>query len=156
VDCTNPNGIRRCHRLPLEFSSTNGSAWTTFADGVTTATTAVVTGLTNGVTYSFRVTAVNANGNSPASEVARAAVGVPTAPTGLGHAGAAQVALRWTAPSANGGSAITDYIVEFSADSGGVWSTFDDGVSTALAATVTGLVNGYAHVSSKRAECSWQ
>ena len=155
----------------IEFSSTSGSSWTTFADGVTTATTAVVTGLTNGVTYSFRVTAVNASGNSPASEVARAVVGVPTAPTGLvATAGAAQVALRWMAPTADGGSAITDYIVEFSADSGNVWSTFDDGVSTALAATVTGLVNGITHtfrvsalnavgssgVSSSTAAVPWQ
>ena len=155
----------------IEFSSTSGSSWTTFADGVTTATSAVVTALTNGVTYSFRVTAVNATGNSPASEVARAIVGVPTAPTGLvATAGAGQVALRWTAPTANGGSAITDYIVEFSADSGNVWSTFDDGVSTALTATVTGLENGVTHtfrvsalnavgssgVSSSTAAVPWQ
>jgi subtilisin family serine protease len=155
----------------IEFSSTNGATWTTFADGVTTATTATVSGLTNGISYSFRVSAVNASGNSPASEVARAVVGVPTAPTGLvATAGAAQVALRWTAPTANGGSAITDYIVEFSADGGSVWSTFDDGVSTALTATVTGLVNGVTHtfrvsalnvvgsggVSSSAAAVPWQ
>ncbi|MFM8645670.1 MAG: S8 family serine peptidase, partial [Actinomycetota bacterium] len=78
----------------VEFSANNGSTWSTFNDGVSTATNATVTGLTNGVTYSFRVSAVNSAGTSPTSDVARAAVGVPTAPTGLSAvAGAAQVTL---------------------------------------------------------------
>ena len=39
--------------------STDDSNWTTFDDGVTTGTTATVTGLTSGTTYYFRVAAVN-------------------------------------------------------------------------------------------------
>ena len=39
--------------------STDDSNWTTFDDGVTTSTTATVTGLTSGTTYYFRVAAVN-------------------------------------------------------------------------------------------------
>ncbi len=131
----------------VEYSANNGSTWATFADGVTTATTASVTGLTNGTTYSFRVSAVNATGTSPATDVVRAVIGVPTSPTALSAtAGAAQVALRWTAPSQNGGSEITDYVVSFSSDLGDTWSTFDDGVSTALTATVTGLTNGASYL----------
>lgn len=49
------------------------------------------------------------------------------------------VNLSWTAPG-DGGSPITDYLVEF--DDGSGWATFVDGVSTATTATVTGLVNG--------------
>ncbi|MFM8956729.1 MAG: fibronectin type III domain-containing protein, partial [Actinomycetota bacterium] len=130
----------------VEFSSNNGSTWSTFNDGVSTATSATVTGLTNGVTYSFRVSAVNSAGTSPTSDVARAAVGVPTAPTGLSAvAGAAQVTLTWTTPSQTGGSAITDYIIEFSNDSGSSWTVFADGTSTATSAIVTGLTNGITH-----------
>ena len=39
--------------------ASGGGAWTTVADGVSNATTATITGLTNGTTYSFRVAAVN-------------------------------------------------------------------------------------------------
>jgi subtilisin family serine protease len=79
----------------------------------------------------------------PASDEVRATIGVPTAPSGLvATAGGAEVTLRWNAPTQNGGSAVTDYVVEFSSDGASSWNTFDDGVSTALTATVTGLTNG--------------
>ena len=42
--------------------STDDSNWTTFDDGVSTATTATVIGLTGGTTYYFRVAAVNSSG----------------------------------------------------------------------------------------------
>jgi hypothetical protein len=54
--------------------------------------------------------------------------------------------LTWTAPASNGGSAITDYAVQFSSDSGSTWTTFSDGTSAATSATVTGLTNGTAYV----------
>ena len=56
--------------------------------------------------------------------------------------GSGEVALSWTAPVANGGSAITDYVVEYSTNGGSSWSTFADGTSTVTSATVTGLTNG--------------
>ncbi|MEI8142990.1 MAG: fibronectin type III domain-containing protein, partial [Chitinophagia bacterium] len=48
------------------------------------------------------------------------------------------VTVSWSAGT-DGGSAITDYLVEYSA-SGGSWIRFDDGVSSATSVTVTGLV----------------
>ena len=59
--------------------------------------------------------------------------------------GSTQVALSWTAPISNGGSAITDYVVEYSSNGGSSWSTFTDGTSTVTSATVTGLTNGTAY-----------
>jgi formylglycine-generating enzyme required for sulfatase activity len=73
--------------------------------------------------------------------------GPMTAPTSLAVSeGNTQVVLSWTAPVYNGGSAITDYSVQFSSDSGSTWTTFSDGVSTSTSATVTGLTNGTSYV----------
>ncbi|NDD03549.1 MAG: fibronectin type III domain-containing protein [Proteobacteria bacterium] len=46
----------------IQYSSDSGSTWTAFLDGASTATTATVTGLTNGTAYVFRVAAVNSVG----------------------------------------------------------------------------------------------
>lgn len=71
----------------------------------------------------------------------------PTAPSGLsGNPGDSLVNLSWSAPSYNGGSSITDYIIQYSANSGVSWNTFDDGIGTSLLATVTGLVNDTGYI----------
>lgn len=70
---------------------------------------------------------------------------LPTAPTGVtGAPGNAQVSLTWTAPTS--AAAITDYVIQYSSDSGSTWTTFADGQSTATSATVTGLTNNTAYV----------
>ena len=130
----------------VEYSSNSGSTWAVFADGVSTSTAATVTGLTNGTTYQFRVKAVSSGGTSEASSTATAIVGVPSAPTSLSATPLGlSVRLSWTAPTQNGGSAITDYVAQFSADSGATWSTFSDSISTSTTTTVTGLTNGLTY-----------
>ena len=52
--------------------STNGTTWTTVADGVSTSRTYTVTGLSSGVTYRFRVAARNAAGTGANSAVVTA------------------------------------------------------------------------------------
>jgi hypothetical protein len=72
---------------------------------------------------------------------------VPAAPTGLtGVPADGRVSLAWTAPASNGGPAINDYVVQFSANAGATWTTFADAVSAATSATVTGLMNGTSYV----------
>lgn len=72
---------------------------------------------------------------------------VPGAPTDVvGVAGNGQVALTWQAPDEDGGSPVTDYVVEYSADGGVTWAVFDEGVSATPGATVTGLTNGTEYV----------
>jgi hypothetical protein len=72
---------------------------------------------------------------------------VPPAPTSLtATAGNAQVSLSWTAPTVLSVTPITDYVVQFSSNSGSTWTTFSDGTSTTASATVSGLTNSTAYV----------
>lgn len=107
----------------------------------------VVTGLANGTAYTFVVTATNAFGSTAseasASVTPRTIPSTPSAPTAT--RGDTQVSLSWTAP-ANGGSAITDYAIQYSSDSGSNYTTFADGTSASTTATVTGLTNGTSYV----------
>lgn len=72
----------------------------------------------------------------------------PTAPAQIGLVtptpGDGEVALTWTAP-ADGGSPITDYVVQYKLSSSGTWLTFTDGVSATTGAVVTGLTNASAY-----------
>ena len=66
----------------------------------------------------------------------------PTAPQSVvAVAGDTQATVSWSAPANNGGSAVTDYVVEYSVSGSATWSVFNDGVSTSLSTTVTGLIN---------------
>ncbi len=124
--------------------STDGNIWTAFADGMGTDTSTTVTDLTNGVTYQFQVFATNTAGTGRASDpVGATPRTIPAAPTGLtATPGNAQVSLSWTAPSNTGGSAITDYTIQYSANAGASWTVVNDGTSTDTSATVTGITNG--------------
>ena len=71
---------------------------------------------------------------------------VQVAPSGVSGTGTGgTINIAWTVPSSDGGSAITDYIVEYSIEGSGRWATFADGTSTATSATVTGLTAGNAY-----------
>ena len=72
---------------------------------------------------------------------------VPGAPTSVvAVSGNASLAVTWTAPASTGGSAITDYLVKYSSNSGSTWTNFSHAASTATSCTVTGLTNGTAYV----------
>jgi hypothetical protein len=53
----------------LEYSSNGGTSWSVFPHTASSATSLTVTGLTRGTSYTFRVSAVNAEGTGPASGV---------------------------------------------------------------------------------------
>jgi large repetitive protein len=133
----------------IQYSSNSGTTWTTFADGTSTATSETVTGLTNGTSYIFRIAAANNVGFGSYSSNSTAVIPrrVPDAPTAvIGTAGDTQVSLSWTTPASNGGAAISDYVIQYSSNSGSTWTTFADGTSTAVSATVTGLTNGTTYI----------
>jgi len=133
----------------VESSSDAGVNWTIFTDGESARAAATVTGLTNGRSYLFRVTAVTSFGQGVRSVSSSAVIPVrpASAPLALGTTvGDGQILLNWTAPASNGGATISDYAVQRSTDGGRTWTDFVDGVSTATTATVTGLANGTSHV----------
>jgi uncharacterized protein (TIGR02145 family) len=128
-------------------SAITGYTATSSPGGITatgSASPVTVTGLTNGTTYTFTVTAINANGNSLPSSASNSVTlptpsTVPGPPTiGTATAGNAQATVTFTAPTSNGGSAITGYTVTSSP--GGIIAT-----GSASPITVTGLTNGTAY-----------
>jgi len=92
------------------YTATASPGGATCATAGTTACT--VTGLTNGTSYSFTVTATNAIGTGPASNALSATPatvpGAPQSLTATPHR-TKGVVLAWSAPLTNGGSAVTGY-----------------------------------------------
>jgi titin len=128
----------------VDRSADGGITWST---ATTTGTTgAVISGLTNGTTYAFRVRAVNAAGEgSNTATVSALPAAVPSAPTSLGTlVGDSQVSITWSAPSSNGGASIVGYRVEQSSDGGSIWTTIVTSTPTRNY-LVVGLANGTSY-----------
>ncbi len=122
----------------LKRGTTAGGPYTTISSPTTTTFTD--TGLTNGTTYFYVVSALNAAGESANSAQASATPVAPTqppaAPTGLQTtAGNAQVALGWTASAT-----ATSYNVKRGTTTGGPYTTISSPTATTF--TDTGLTNG--------------
>jgi len=133
----------------VQVSSNRGSTWTTFVRPASTATTADVTGLTNGTRYVFRVAAINSAGSSPFTSPSAAItpIGTPSAPTAvLAHGTNGRATVSWTAPASSGGSAVIRYVVQRSTDSGRTWVTATIPASPRTTTAVTGLTNGVGYV----------
>ena len=141
------NGGSAITDYEIDYSSDNGTTWTTFTDGVSATASATVTGLTNGTSYRFRIRAVNSAGTSSSSTASSATpAAVTAAPTNVvGNFGNGQAAISWTAPATTNGSVITDYTIQYSSNGGTSWSTFTHAASAATSATVTGLTNGTSY-----------
>jgi uncharacterized protein YjbI with pentapeptide repeats len=133
----------------IQWRLSGGGSWTTFGDGANARTSAVVTGLTNGTSYDFRVAALNSVGLGSYTDGTTTSTPVaspPSAPTNLtGVIGDSQVSLSWTAPSSNGGAPLVTYVVQYSSDSR-TWTTFDHAPTTTVTLAVTGLTNRTAYV----------
>ena len=134
------------------FQSTDGTNFDSGTDQITNSLARTITGLTNGTSYYYKVAALT--GASPYTQGTLSARSdaiipktTPGSPTGVTPTRQnSQVLLSWSAPASNGGSALTDYIIEYSSDSGSNWLTFTDSVSTSTSTTVTGLSNGTGYV----------
>ena len=100
----------------------------------------VVSGLTNGTSYSFTVRASSESGHGQVSSPASATPSTtPTAPRSVSASpGNESVTVSWSAPSSNGGAAITSYTATSSP--GGKTCS-----SATTSCTVSGLTNGTSY-----------
>src|SRR5438034_217166 len=115
------NGGSAITGYKIERSTDGGTTWTTLvANTGNTPTTYSDTGLAHTTNYTYRVSAINSIGTSSVSGTVSATtlIATPSPPTGLTAtaASSSQVSLTWTAPTDNGGSAITGYKIERSTD----------------------------------------
>lgn len=142
-------GVTAINNYLIQYSSDNGVTWLPFNRATSTATTATVTGLTNGTSYIFKVAAVNAVDTGTYSTFSTPIIlGTnPDAPTIISVArGNSLVNLSWSAPTDIGGIDITDYSIIYSIDSGNTWSYNILTGSTSTSYTFTGLTNGTTYL----------
>ena len=146
------------------YKTTTGGSWSTWSkvSGDGSARRGTVGSLTNGTAYSFQVRARNGVGfGSTATQSATPAT-KPGKPTGVSvtTTGSQSLSVSWTAPSDNGGSALTGAQVQYcktnevpACDMGYVsWgSTSVSGASTTTA-SLTGLSSGTGYTVRVRAK----
>ncbi|HET7489537.1 MAG TPA: FG-GAP-like repeat-containing protein [Acidimicrobiales bacterium] len=103
------------------------------------------TGLTDGVPYTFTVTATNATGTGLASApVTFVPAAAPSAPQNVtATAGDTEAAVRWDPPADDGGAPVREYVVTIYA--AGKFVGLVPAAATDRSATATGLTNGTAY-----------
>jgi hypothetical protein len=139
------NGGRAITNYLYEYKLSADTEYTSFYHFPISGLTGEISGLTADADYDIRISAVNANGQSLYSNIF-AYTHSPSAPFQITTLSArvddGKARLFWTAP-VTGGSAITDYIIEYKLSSEPTtWTTFSDGTSASASAIVTGLTNG--------------
>jgi len=132
-----------------QFSTDNGTNWT-LRSPAATSSPIEITGLANGTTYQVQIRALNSVGAGTATASSngtpRTTASAPTI-TGI-TAGDTTLSVAFSAPSSNGGDAISNY--EFSTNSGSSWVVRSP-VSTASPLTISGLANGTTYGVQLRA-----
>ncbi len=136
-------------RVSLNWTApaSNGGAsvdyYVVYQDGVDVAhpasSSTIITGLSNGQSYTFIVAAHNSVGMGPQSDpVSALLLTIPGTPIGLtATPGNGQVSLSWSAPLTNGGAAIDYYVVYRNGT--------DVAHSASTSSIVTGLTNGVSY-----------
>jgi titin len=116
-----------------------------------TDTSEVIGGLTNGVTYTFKIAAFNLYGTGPRSvKTTAVAVGTPTAPSLVAATpGNAQAVVSWSPPAFNNAAAVSGYVVTpYVGLSARAPRSFASALTTVV---VSGLTNGTTYTFAVKA-----
>lgn len=127
----------------VEYKRNVDSTWSTWATNSETDRNAVITGLTGGTFYNFRVAAVNGIGTGPWATVnatTNPPASPPGAPTNLTASSPSQASpgslvswnVSWTAPTNNGGAEITKYQYAVDIDASGTTYTWGSWIDVAV------------------------
>ncbi len=124
-------------------SSSNKTSWRTLRSNHQGTSFSNV-GLAPATTRHYRVSAVNVAGTGPPSNIATATTDatVPGPPTALSATadGTSKIDLSWTAPSYDGGAALTGYRIQSAPSGNGPWTDLEANTgSTATTHSDTGL-----------------
>ncbi|MSX41812.1 MAG: hypothetical protein F2771_07915, partial [Actinobacteria bacterium] len=125
----------------IEKSTDGGATYSTVASNASTAVNYTVTGLTQGVSTIFRVTAITTNGNSlPGIVSFRPAVAPGVVRNLLATTTDRSVTLNWLAPVSTGGYPIIGYQIQQTSPTALVYIT--NTLSTTPSFTISGLTPG--------------
>ena len=125
------------YKIEVSRDRTTGSWTDLVANTGDTTTTHSHTGLMRGSTRFYRVSAMNAvDFGSPSRVASATTLDAPGSPTNLTATanGQTQIDLSWTAPRSDGGSPITGYQIDVSANRGATWTIL---VENSLSSDVT-------------------
>ncbi|MEI7943576.1 MAG: fibronectin type III domain-containing protein [Actinomycetes bacterium] len=135
--------------------STDGMTWrralgSPFAQPVSGNVTVTLSGLTNGQQYLARITANASSGSSTYAMKNFIPAGAPNSPSWVDTTPSnGSVALRWSAPSDNGGSAVSSYTIVATASTGETITVSTGNANTSL--VLTGLTNGKSYTAKIKA-----
>lgn len=147
-----PSGGSTATSYVVQYKRTSDpdSSFATFSTPTFGTNRETVTSLTNGVNYSFRIAARNADGTSAYTSVRTATpTGPPPPPTSLSATpDTSSAVIAFTSPVSDGGSPITNY--QYSLNGGTTWTAFSP-ADTSSPVTITGLAPGTTYQLRLRA-----
>lgn len=139
----------------LEYRATGASSWTAYTGNPVTGTNAVINGLSNGITYQYRVSAVGPVCNAPSNVIsATTSCAVPTAVT-VSAVMQTTATIGWTAPTVAPGNGYEYEVRSSGAAGSGATGLVASGSTAAgvVTAPVTGLAAGTTYTLYVRSSC---
>ncbi|MEI8286103.1 MAG: fibronectin type III domain-containing protein, partial [Actinomycetes bacterium] len=143
----------------IEQSTDNGATWQFLFDRPAAWTWARISALRNGVTYQFRVSAINDLGVGVPTTISAVPSTTPDSPTNMAvttsvTANAATATVTWAAPVTDGGSPVTGYRVRWCATANcNPTTVLSDSLSpSTFSYVVSGLTTGTTYNISVEAE----
>ena len=127
----------------IEVSSDGGVKWVPVSHTAFVGETFTVSGLKAGTAYRFRVSALNAYGKGDLSNTVSIVTAgkAPAAPTGLKVTTktTTSITLSWSPAKVTSGSAVREYVVEYSKNKGLTWTRVSSIAFKSLSLTVKGF-----------------